>query len=152
MRLHTEAAGFHLLELTMVLLTVTALAGLGVWSASALQAVRLRGEANALAARIQESMLRALQQEQDFVLELTREGYAFSPRSTDATPLFTHSLPRGMRVAGLEAGAKRVVRIYSSGTVTPETLTIETERMQCTIVLSLRGRVRLKCQEPAPPA
>jgi Tfp pilus assembly protein FimT len=139
------SAGFHVTELLAGLLLCALLVSLAASSfAGLVQKKTLRFEAMRLKATLQQLMLDARQREEDMLLEVEARRYTARRKGVNGGVLFRYQFKQPVR-ARLAAGQMAVVACYRSGANTPATLVLEDGKSSCKVVLSLRGRINVRC-------
>lgn len=135
--------GFSLIE---TLLVTSLLASLGAIAIPSLAGWMPRHQAQVEARAVQLALERA------YAIAVTRATpvkVAISPKSVTATttansPLFAHHL-RPPVTARIKGEQKEALYFYPSHTASPATITIENNSYLCSLVVSLRGRIRREC-------
>ena len=135
--------GFSLIE---TLLVTSLLASLGAIAIPSLAGWMPRHQAQVEARAVQLALERA------YAIAVTRATpvkVAISPKSVTATTpsnitLFAHRL-RSPVTARIKGDQKEALYFYPSHTTSPATITIENNSYLCSLVVSLRGRIRREC-------
>ena len=102
-----------------------------------LQSQRLHTEARLLAGAVRRLALLSRYEERELALKIEETGYETSP------PNLIHRV----FARDILARPTREIHFFPSGTVTPSTITLIEEGRSCSIIASLRARVRYTCSQ-----
>lgn len=129
--------GITLIELLMGIALV---AILGVTASLSLPTLQirdaLRNETLRLASNIHLLVAISRFREINFELNLQSNHYATQP-----TDILSHQLANGVQILS----PHRSLRFYANGTVSPTSIVLSKDEARCSVVVSLRARVRTVC-------
>jgi len=103
---------------------------------------KLYERAEELRISLERSYVAALSFREPIIVTFTREGSVFGTRGT--TTIFNLPPQPGVTRTLKESGQTTLV-FYPSGTATPGTILVRSKSRSCSLILSLRGRIRRAC-------
>lgn len=139
----TSPLGFSLLELLVALAFLMLLVGISAPSIASLRGKsKLQREAERLRGILTSLSLRAVQQEDDATLLVTKENYTARFSKTPKRRALYREINPPVK---LLTSSREVITFYRSGVTTPTTFELGDGASRCTVRLSLRGRVTSTC-------
>jgi len=141
-----HSAGFGLIDLLILLSISSIILALSVPQISAFsQAGILRHETRRLESTIKSLTIASLQHRESLALTLYPDRYTiYYPSAVSPLPSVNHQLHRSVSI-DLGSHDKREIVFYQSGVNSPSSINLLGKHQSCTVVLSLRGRVRSEC-------
>lgn len=136
-------AGFSLIELLIVLAVISALGAatfpaVGAWHGR----YSLMVEGEKLRLFLERARLTALTH--DAAVAVRFKPPQLFATTTTATPMFSYTPRQGVTVKNKSEDLKPII-FYSTITTTPTTLLVTNGTSECSVVISLRGRIRNGC-------
>ena len=127
--------GFSLLELLICIVIIGVISALATSRLPSLsKSLQVKHEAESLKILIENLTLLSQQKKENQTLKLSLNSYLIKNK--------IYSLKTGIN---LTSSAGNLIIFYSSGVNTPSTIKFSSESKVCKLVLSLRGRVQIKC-------
>jgi hypothetical protein len=139
------SAGTSLFEALFLVLISGLLLSLSYPTASQIRYNGLRQEARNLKAGLETLKLLAGIKEETLILSLEPDHYSASSQREPGKLLLSRRLPHGLSVEFDESLQPRQLTFYPSGVASPRTLQLTNGDSKCILIVSLRGRVSLRC-------
>jgi len=102
---------------------------------------KLKYEADQLVQAIKDLTLYARQSERPAALYITSKGYRAKTAAATQLSKITHTFPA--IISG--PADHQTVRFYLNGVSSPQSITLQSGELNCTVLISLRSRVRREC-------
>jgi prepilin-type N-terminal cleavage/methylation domain-containing protein len=135
--------GFSLLEsLTVLALTGIILAISAPQVSDISRRLSLKGEASAVRLFLERCLSFSLAARRTVQVAISQSD--LSAATEDGTQLFNHKLKQGVTFSG-DLTARDPLTFYQTISASPKTLTISKGSLSCSIIVSLRGRIRFSC-------
>jgi prepilin-type N-terminal cleavage/methylation domain-containing protein len=135
--------GFSLLEALVTLGILSLLTSFAVVRLSVtIQRQHLLAESARLKLFLEQARSLSIANEASIVVSITPSRITTDAQGI-AAPI-SHLLRRGVTIKPVETGGS-ALRFYSTNTATPTTLTLLLDKLSCSLVISLRARIRIVC-------
>ena len=140
-RINLRIRGFSLIDLVLTLATTSIILAISVPNFKQLLVdSRFRRQLSLVHARLEKYILEARQLEQEVTIQFKDQEVTARVTSGQIHLIESLALPNNI---GLKDAA--TITISNSGVVTPKTITFVSAYHQCSLVVSLRGRIREVC-------
>jgi prepilin-type N-terminal cleavage/methylation domain-containing protein len=135
--------GFSLLESLIVLAFTGVILAISIPQASDIsRRLNLKSEASSIRLFLERCLSFSLSSRRTVQVAVNQSDLLAS--TEDGTPLFSYKLKQGVTFTG-NLTAREPLFFYQMISASPKTLTINKGSLSCSIVISLRGRIRFTC-------
>ena len=140
---HTTQHGFSLLESLTVLAFTGVILAISIPKASDIsRRLNLKSEASSIRLFLERCLSFSLSSRRTVQVAVNQSDLLAA--TEDGIPLFSYKLKQGVTFTG-NLNARDPLFFYQTISASPKTLTINKGSLSCSIVISLRGRIRFTC-------